>query len=666
MNKPHETESDKSSPASSKKDSRVTIINAVQTPLGFFVLIVLVLEVTLGVAAGFSSGNDKTYLIIGMIILIIMLVLIVAGMAFFRPASLYGILPKTHETSLQVPQTVSSRPHTTQITEWYRNGKMLPLICFEVIARNISEEDAKALGNFSSALQESLLNTLGEENLEWSASNRGFYWIVVSERNNSKALVDLAEDVIRRAKELNHVEKKNGLSYTIQIRAALHCGSIYSVRGMSKQVRWELFGEGVDLTVKLANAGLSGHVLCTEIIGKMLLGDPRYVPITHQLHGKYRVAKSEIVVFNLYNEDGFGNPHEPTIGQVYPEWKTRLGDLLDRVGVRPSREVSNFVAEVGEDTIAIDDVISLVESPGFQGWDTPEEIEIERVVTPITEFPQNWERIKAKYGSLDGREEDKPKLFVDEWDPYIIDQGGKLHIRLGESSYIQNKALERLLREDVNVRIKGKSTTLHEFYKGRDEDRRSYFWTYLPNMIVVTPVVITADNQFIAIRRSPRVSYYRLCWSISIEEQMNPAEDSPTGEMDNYSLAFFNAIHRGIHEELGGRIQIENVKILGLHREYSNCNVNVAAVARISQEAAVVNEMWTAAYDRHEGTTFDYRPFEPETVVQTLSRQSYLPFRADITTEDKFHGGARYRLLMAALAEFDQDEFRSAILQAGR
>jgi hypothetical protein len=79
------------------KDSRATLINTVQTPLGFFVLLVLIVEAILGIVAAFSTGNDKTYLIIGMLVLIFLLVFIVAGMAIFRPMSLYGMSAKSKD-----------------------------------------------------------------------------------------------------------------------------------------------------------------------------------------------------------------------------------------------------------------------------------------------------------------------------------------------------------------------------------------------------------------------------------------------------------------------------------------------------------------------------------------------------------------------------------------
>ena len=53
---------------------RLAIIQATKTPLGFFSLVVLVVEVILGITANLSQGEDRTYLVIGMLVLIFLLV----------------------------------------------------------------------------------------------------------------------------------------------------------------------------------------------------------------------------------------------------------------------------------------------------------------------------------------------------------------------------------------------------------------------------------------------------------------------------------------------------------------------------------------------------------------------------------------------------------------
>ena len=77
--------------SSPEHESKVNVIDTVKTPLGFFVLVVLIVEAIMGVTATFSVGSAQTYLVIGMIALIFFLVAIVAGIAIFRPVALYGL-----------------------------------------------------------------------------------------------------------------------------------------------------------------------------------------------------------------------------------------------------------------------------------------------------------------------------------------------------------------------------------------------------------------------------------------------------------------------------------------------------------------------------------------------------------------------------------------------
>jgi hypothetical protein len=75
---------------SNNLESRVDIIRTVQTPLGFFVLVVLVVEAILGVVATFGAGFDRTLTIAGMLVLIASLIAIVAFLAYSRPEALAG------------------------------------------------------------------------------------------------------------------------------------------------------------------------------------------------------------------------------------------------------------------------------------------------------------------------------------------------------------------------------------------------------------------------------------------------------------------------------------------------------------------------------------------------------------------------------------------------
>lgn len=69
-------------PPRRSQTDRVSIIQSIQTPLGFFVLVVLVVEVVFGVVASLREGQDRTYLVIGMIALMFFVVAIVAFLLY--------------------------------------------------------------------------------------------------------------------------------------------------------------------------------------------------------------------------------------------------------------------------------------------------------------------------------------------------------------------------------------------------------------------------------------------------------------------------------------------------------------------------------------------------------------------------------------------------------
>ncbi len=72
------------------KISRESIIRTVQTPLGFFVFVVLVMEAILGGVSYFTTDTLRHLVICAMVVLIFALVIIVALMAYYRPEALRG------------------------------------------------------------------------------------------------------------------------------------------------------------------------------------------------------------------------------------------------------------------------------------------------------------------------------------------------------------------------------------------------------------------------------------------------------------------------------------------------------------------------------------------------------------------------------------------------
>jgi hypothetical protein len=70
---------------------RAGVIRAVQTPLGFFALVVLAVEAIIGILATSLNPSQKTFLVNGMMILLFIAVLAVALIAYFRPHVLENI-----------------------------------------------------------------------------------------------------------------------------------------------------------------------------------------------------------------------------------------------------------------------------------------------------------------------------------------------------------------------------------------------------------------------------------------------------------------------------------------------------------------------------------------------------------------------------------------------
>lgn len=112
---------------------RIGLIEAVQTPLGFFVLVVLIIEAVLTVfVLKLDVGSDRTFVIQAMIILIFALVLIVTFIAMWRPAALSGKERQLKETkySLLIGPPDNLRNLDITLINWDNSGCFL--LCGEL------------------------------------------------------------------------------------------------------------------------------------------------------------------------------------------------------------------------------------------------------------------------------------------------------------------------------------------------------------------------------------------------------------------------------------------------------------------------------------------------------------------------------------------------------
>jgi hypothetical protein len=75
-------------------EGRAALLRTVKTPLGFFALVVLAVEVMLAALAAMSAGFDRTLALAGMLLIVAALVVVVALLAYLRPEALRGTRPK--------------------------------------------------------------------------------------------------------------------------------------------------------------------------------------------------------------------------------------------------------------------------------------------------------------------------------------------------------------------------------------------------------------------------------------------------------------------------------------------------------------------------------------------------------------------------------------------
>jgi hypothetical protein len=101
---------------------RTSIISAVKTPLGFFVLVVLVVEGILGTLSGAAlSGSDRSVALYGMFALIGVLIAVVVSLAVFRPEALAGAR-KDGKLEVRLEQARATAERTQAENDELRDG----------------------------------------------------------------------------------------------------------------------------------------------------------------------------------------------------------------------------------------------------------------------------------------------------------------------------------------------------------------------------------------------------------------------------------------------------------------------------------------------------------------------------------------------------------------
>lgn len=83
-----------------KQLDRVKILESLKTPLGFFVLLVLIVEVIFVITLGLTQDEVRTNIIYFLMAIIFVLIVIVTLLAIFRPEALSGMRYKSDSPSM--------------------------------------------------------------------------------------------------------------------------------------------------------------------------------------------------------------------------------------------------------------------------------------------------------------------------------------------------------------------------------------------------------------------------------------------------------------------------------------------------------------------------------------------------------------------------------------
>lgn len=107
-------------------DEKVRIIEAVKTPIAFFVLVILLVEGILGLVAT-KCPDQRTMVVLGMLALIFLLVVIVATLSYYRPEALKGVrfiddpeLDKIRQNFQEVEKIAAMISGIWEVTTSYR------------------------------------------------------------------------------------------------------------------------------------------------------------------------------------------------------------------------------------------------------------------------------------------------------------------------------------------------------------------------------------------------------------------------------------------------------------------------------------------------------------------------------------------------------------------
>lgn len=124
------------------------------------------------------------------------------------------------------------------------------------------------------------------------------------------SLVSLVFDIQDRVqKEHNQI----AVASRFDFRAGLHTGPVFKYSDINERLNYA--GSGINLAQRAMAPGNAWHLLATQDARENVIqGNGRLARVFHKLQGTIRTKHGEeLVVYNVYDGEGHGNPEEPLI-----------------------------------------------------------------------------------------------------------------------------------------------------------------------------------------------------------------------------------------------------------------------------------------------------------------------------------------------------------------
>lgn len=309
-----------------------------------------------------------------------------------------------------------------------------------------------------------------------------------------------------------------------------------------------------------------------------------------------------------------------------------LRTLCTSLHLEPNHRVQEVVSRASYPyRLAIDDLIVLYASPGWQGHlrhDMVSQLRGRRTYHPnVTRVAQEYQATRPD------KDDNKPKLALTQIDPFMTDRD---HLRLvfEEMRYFDFEGPRRaLFRGDAPTEF------AQTFYLGKEIPEQ------IPTPLAcVHTILVTGDHKHLVLglrRKDMHSDFYdnRLC--VGFEEQMSPDDEGVIG-----------TVKRGLRQEAGiPDLPMDHVELLAIGLEASFFSVALLAIAWLDDDAEGLHRSIQFEATDHEWDAL-FVPNETSYLLNLLA--SPLPKWSDLSPthfltfqpfdEYEWHGTSRARL----------------------